>query len=81
MLTIDPADANYLTSAARIRVFEGRQEAARIIQHEGDSGVSARRKPCGQLARNRRRAVAELDAAAAAGDVIEVDPCYFLRVI
>jgi Methyltransferase domain len=36
-LTIDPGDANYLTSAARIRVFEGRQEAARIIQHEGDS--------------------------------------------
>jgi predicted O-methyltransferase YrrM len=37
MLKIDQSDAKYVPSMRRIRVYEGRPESARIVQHEGDS--------------------------------------------
>jgi len=39
VLKIDLADQSYITSRKRIRAYEGRPEAACIIQHEGDSAL------------------------------------------
>jgi predicted O-methyltransferase YrrM len=38
-LKIEYADQYYITSGRRIRAYEGRPEAAHIIQHEGDSAL------------------------------------------